>query len=494
MPRPGPNLLYDELAPGRPNIEPAGEAAWAKAVPSPSWPSAGVIPSLNAMWLRPGMLMETGTGFEAGGPRSTVSPPLPLPPPRFPIPGMEWDISYPPPGGGGGQREDWNIPVAMKALTAMNAIRQTEAAFAPKYELPKDLAQQLADAEVALAGFRSYRPMGEEGIASAVKKYYGGEPTLGFDPTLDSGVLSTEVGAPNVGGLGEPGDIWSSPGTYADYSAEIGPAGIGGLGGYPAGVEEGLAGLGGAEAASLAAAESGAGGAAVEGATGGAAGSPGAATGAAALSAGLMYWASQTEDSETRAALMTLAAIASVGGQAAYPGVGAAMLPLVVGPALRAQRYAEASWSPYYNIAGPMGAKFPPGFVPIPEQRNAAVNPETGAILWRKGRHWEQHEGGPAPGLVWSPQTLENRPVEPGQLIDWGIPSPLYPETAPVRSWTPPTSQGEREREGRYIDTLPGRGTPYQSPEDYYREQNMYWMLPGTPEQEAERRQMDIGR
>lgn len=124
------------------NIDPAGAELRG---PSPTWPYAGRIPSLNIEWMLPGMLLEPGTAFSAphlkaaqaavsAVPSLFAMPALP-PAPPFPAPTVA-QVNYP------------TLYDLQPGMTSMGGFKLP--VTPGRYELPPSLQDEFAKAQEAI--------------------------------------------------------------------------------------------------------------------------------------------------------------------------------------------------------------------------------------------------------------------------------------------------------------------------------------------------------
>lgn len=113
-------------------------------------------------------------------------------------------------------------------------------------------------------------------------------------------------------------------------------------------------------------------------------------------------------------------------GKGAVQGTVTGAIPIVLGSAFGGPIGALAGLAlaaGMYGIGTMKGdsPRWPGGYIDIPPVNgvSAAVDPKTGAILLYKGKG--QYE--------WSSQTLEGHRATADQFTEWGVPSPLYPNT-----------------------------------------------------------------
>ena len=90
-----PNILDQGFLDNMPNVLPAGEAPWMRGQPTQVLPEAGQVrPEWNSVWLKPGMLLEPGTGFANQGANAAIMS-------QFQLPAFGFGINFPGFGPGG---------------------------------------------------------------------------------------------------------------------------------------------------------------------------------------------------------------------------------------------------------------------------------------------------------------------------------------------------------------------------------------------------------
>ena len=129
MPMNRPGILDEGFLENIPNVMPAGEAPWLKNNPSLTLPEAGAVrPEWNSVWIRPGMLLEPGTGFGSEG-RSSALQQMDFPMFPFFFPGMgPFGYAPPPPPS----QENPGTPESDYLGTALKAGGDMLKAFAPE--------------------------------------------------------------------------------------------------------------------------------------------------------------------------------------------------------------------------------------------------------------------------------------------------------------------------------------------------------------------------
>lgn len=431
-----PGALDEGFLENVPNVFPAGQSPWLENNPQLTLPEAGEVrPEWNSVWIRPGMLLEPGTGFGSEG-RSSALQALDFP--MFPF------IFPPLFGGGGGQ-----VPPP------------------PSQQNPAGESDYLADAIAAGGKFvqelgKAITPktstfLGPEALNNMTDTMFGPEPQFDLSGNVTAGGKPSIEGTPffegqhtlfpETGGLSVTG---LSPATIASLQdldslssatpllsgsrAFFDPETVNqvlGLGTEPAlsltgpattGLDLSGMGLGVGNVSSTSSSAPSA-----AGATSSLAG-PLAAAGAAIPIAAKALGAnediqqgSQLAGTGLGLASAGLTAATATGLGALAPALAMVSWPLVVGPILNDQLRKHGIWG---HDPTP-----PPGFIPIPwdesKGRNPGlyVNPNTGVIIQRKGNR--------ARGFELSAQSREGRPVSVEQARSWGIPIPglqLTPE------------------------------------------------------------------
>ncbi len=404
-----PSIVLDEMAlrplgGRRANVAPAGVGLRGAAA---HWPSAerGIIPELAAIWLDPALLEPPGDLF-ARVTRATTQPtPTPLMPVPSPSPSPSLSPSPPLPS------ESGPIPNLAIEVPTTESWPQILATLLQVGEAWRELANWV-NLPVARPGWASEIPEGSlldvPGPAFWEETYGGPGLPRGIDPQdfAPGEPIPTVPTRPpwaQFGPFREPGSILQAPplqlgeptlgGSFAELPGlDLGPSRP--LWAPPEGEN-----LLGARPLNLSLDEG------VPAAASGDVGTPGM-LGPAAQTLGGIAGLIFAPDTMSRgiAAMNTAAGLAGMGAAAGILPAAAAALGPVVGLGAAVPVLGKL-------LFGKDRPHWPEGFVEIPSQGGAAVNPATGVILWYRG-------GG---RYELSPQTREGRPVTPQQLVEWAI-------------------------------------------------------------------------